>query len=329
MENKLENILFINTGGGIGDALMCLPIFNYINENFSPKNIFYYSADLENFWFEERLKEYKPNNLITIKNFPLQYGFENNHLKISKKLIENFNFNYFDLIIDNQTRLKNTFIYRKIPHKYFISPSLNYLFSKPLFFTKKKKNLIIRLLIYLDKITGKKSTPNYKIEIPEKFVNRARELMPNEKKYIGFSITAGHPTRIKEISIQEIIKVANHYSKDFVPTFFIEDKYVETKQLLKTEINNSFFPEENLEKEFKKPMMVTAMGALTEFNISIDNGISHMLSFSNSKNYIFFNKSSEKFRPSNNNSAIYDCEKTDKKIDKLTSEEIINFIVKN
>ena len=76
-------------------------------------------------------------------------------------------------------------------------------------------------------------------------------------------------------------------------------------------------------------MLVTAMGALTEFNISIDNGISHMLSFSNSKNYIFFNKSSEKFRPSNINSAIYDCEKTDKNIDKLTSEEIINFIVKN
>ena len=48
--------------------------------------------------------------------------------------------------------------------------------------------------------------------------------MPNEKRYIGFSITAGHPTRIKEISVQEIIKVANHYSKDFVPTFFIEDK---------------------------------------------------------------------------------------------------------
>ena len=39
--------------------------------------------------------------------------------------------------------------------------------------------------------------------------------------------------------------------------------------------------------KFKKPMIVTAMGSLTEFNISIDNGISHMLSFSNSKNYIF------------------------------------------
>jgi hypothetical protein len=187
----------------------------------------------------------------------------------------------------------------------------------------------MRLLFYFDKIIGKKSIPNYKIEIPEKFTNKARELMPNNKKYIGFSITAGHPTRIKELSIHEIIKVANYYSKDFIPTFFIEDKYSEIKKYLKDEINNSFFPEENLDKEFKKPIIVTAMGSLTEFNISIDNGISHMLSFSNSKNYIFFNRSSEKFKPSNNNSAIYDCEKTDKNIDKLSSEEIIDFIIKN
>ena len=92
MEKKLENILYINTGGGIGDALMCLPIFHYINENFSSKNIFYYSADLENFWFEEKLKEYKPNNLITVKNFPSQFGFNKNHSKISYsfiKLIQN------------------------------------------------------------------------------------------------------------------------------------------------------------------------------------------------------------------------------------------------
>jgi len=122
----------------------------------------------------------------------------------------------------------------------------------------------------------------------------------NNKRYIGFSITAGHPTRVKEISIQEIIKVANYYSREFVPTFFIEDKHSKIKTRLKKEVSNSFFPEENLEKELKKPMMVTAMGKLTEFNISIDNGISHMLSYSNSKNYIFFNKSAEKFRPSNN-----------------------------
>ena len=111
----------------------------------------------------ELCKKNRPNSIClncacVSKDYDDMYisgDFENNHLKISKKLIENFDFNYFDLIIDNQTRLKNTFIYRKIPHKYFISPSLNYLFSKPLFFTKKKKNLLIRLLFYMHQLLHK------------------------------------------------------------------------------------------------------------------------------------------------------------------------------
>ena len=76
-------------------------------------------------------------------------------------------------------------------------------------------------------------------------------------------------------------------------------------------------------------MIVTALGSLTKFNITIDNGISHMLSFSNNKNYIFFNISSKKFQPMNNNSIIYDCNLNNSSIDKLTSEEIIKFIEDN
>ena len=329
MEKNFNNILFINTGGGIGDALLCLPIFQYINKNFSPKNLFYYSADLENFWFEEKLKEYRPKNLITIKNFPLHYGFENKHIKYSKKLIKNFNFKNFDLIIDNQTRLKNTFIYKKLPHKYFISPSVNFLFSKPFALKKKDKNLISRLINYLNKVFGFQDLPDYNIEIPQNYLDMAKSLMKDKKKYIGFSITAGHPTRIREFKINEIIKTANYFSKNFKPTFFIEDKYKEIKDLIKKEVDNSFFPEELVSNELKKPMMVTALGNFTEFNITIENGISHMLSFSKTKNYKFCNDSAYKFKPLNNNTIIYDCEKTNKKINELTSEEIINFINEN
>ena len=329
MEKEIENILFINTGGGIGDALISLPILNYINENFFPKKIYYYGNDFGNFWYEDKLKEYKPDNFITIKNFPLHFGFRNKHIKISKNLIKNFNFNYFDLIIDNQSRLKNTLIYKRIPHRYFISPSMNYLFSKPFIFKKKDKNLISRLIGYLDKILKKKSKPNYNITIPNSFVEKARELMPPKNKYIGFSITAGHPTRIKEISINEIIKISNFYSKDFIPTFFIEDKYLDIKNILKKEIANSYFPEENLSKNFKKPILVTALGNFTHFNLTIDNGISHMLAFSGSKTYKFCDGSGYKFKPLNNKTVIYECDENKKKINELKSEEIINFIKKN
>ena len=318
MEKKLENILFINTGGGIGDALLCLPIFKYINKNLLPKNIFYYSADLENFWFEDKLYEFRPSSLITVKN-----------LILVKDLIKKFNFDKFDLIIDNQTRFKNTLIYKKIPHKYFISPCINFLLSKPLFFIKKNKNVSIRLIEYLNKSLKINEKPNYQIEIPFEFSSLARKIMPSDKKYIGFSITAGHPTRVKEFNLNELIKLANYYSKNFIPTFFIEKKYKELKDRLKKEIKNSFFPEELVDSKFQKPMFVTALGALTEFNITIDNGISHMLSFSNNKSYNFYNDYSKKFMPLNQNSKIFDCKLNNKKIDGLSFQEILKFIENN
>ena len=331
MKNKLENILFINTGGGIGDALSSLPVLKHINENFFPKNIFYYSTDLEKFWYEELLLEFKPKNLITIKNFPLHYGFKNQKPKknISKNLIDLFNFDYFDLIIDNQTRLKNTLVYKKIPHKYYISPCINFLLSKPFFFIKKNKNVTLRLIKYLNKILKTEEKPNYKIKIPEEFINAAKELMPNNKKYIGFSITAGHPSRIKEFNLNEIIKLSNYYSKTHVPTFFIENKYEELKNLLKKEVKNSFFPEELIENNMRKPIFVTALGSLTEFNITIDNGVSHMLSFSGNKNYYFYNDYSQKFKPNNKNSVIFDCKLNNHRIDLLKFEEILEFIKNN
>ena len=54
----------------IGDALSSLAIINYINNNFLVKNFYYFSNDFEYFWFENKLKYFKPKNLITIKNFP-------------------------------------------------------------------------------------------------------------------------------------------------------------------------------------------------------------------------------------------------------------------
>jgi len=329
LDKKLNTILFINTGGGIGDALSCLPTLNYINKNFLPEKFYYYSTDLNNFWFEDKLSEFKPSNLITIKNFPEHFGFRDFHKKNAKDLIGNFDFNQFDLIIDNQTRLKNTLIYKKIAHKNYITPCLNFLMSKPLRITKKNKLFASRIIDYLNKVMNINDLPDYKIMIPENFLREAKKLMLDDKKYIGFSITAGHQTRKKEIKIEEIIKVANYFSKEYVPTFYIEDKFTDLKKLIKENVTNSYFPEEKVLNIYKKPMFVTALGSLAKFNITIDNGVSHMLSFSDSKNFIFYNNSSKKFMPLNNNSFIFDCSLNKTSIDKISSEEILNFISKN
>ena len=327
MENNLKNILFINTGGGIGDALACLPTINYIIEHFHPQNIYYYSP-LEKFWFENKLSEYKPKNLITLKNFPNHFGFKNNHYFLSKNLIKKFDFDKFDLIVDNQTRFKNALVYKRIPHKYYVSPCLNYLMNRPLKLLKKESQFAIRVVNYFNKIKNSNNNPIYKLDIPKKFFEEAKRLIPN-KNFIGFSITAGNPYRKKEFDLKEIIQVANHYSKTFTPTFFVEKNKLDLINILKKEVKNCYIPEEETSKEFRKPILITALGMLTNFNISINNGISHILSFSNNKNYIFFNEQAEKWKPANNLSFLYDCKQRNTEIDKLTSKDIIDFIEKN
>ena len=327
MENNLKNILFINTGGGIGDTLAFLPTINYVNKLFNPKKIFYYST-LENFWFENKLLEYKPKNVFELKTFPNHFGFIKKHFFWSKNLIKNFEFDKFDLIIDNQTRFINSLIYKKIPHRYYITPCLNYFMSKPFTYLKKRNQFAVKVVDYINKIQGYNQKPVYKIDIPEKFLNEAKRLIPNNR-YIGFSITTANPYRIKSFNINEIIKVANFYAERFTPTFFIEKKYQELITQLKENVKNCYIPEEKSSNEFRRPMLVTALGSLTKFNLSINNGISHMLSFSQNKNFLFFNEQSEKWKPENGNTYIYDCKDKNTTIDKLSSDKIIEFLESN
>ena len=99
--------------------------------------------------------------------------------------------------------------------------------------------------------------------------------------------------------------------------------------MLREKIDNVFFPEEEVDEKFQNPMIVTALGSLTEYNITIDNGISHMLSFSNNKNYIFYNKSSDKFKPASDNCIIFDCKLNNTKISSLKYDQIIEFVNSN
>ena len=75
MQEKIKNILIINAGGGIGDALQFLKIFKLLDKEFNNPNINYYGNDSNNFWFETTLKSLKPLNVTTIKPYHCQkYG---------------------------------------------------------------------------------------------------------------------------------------------------------------------------------------------------------------------------------------------------------------
>jgi hypothetical protein len=64
------------------------------------------------------------------------------------------------------------------------------------------------------------------------------------------------------------------------------------------------------------------------FNISIDNGVSHLLALSKSKTFCFYPGNAEKFKPFKQGFFAYNCNDYDS-VQSLSSEEIIKFINTN
>ena len=324
MKQKIKSILIINTGGGIGDAIQYLKLFKILNKEFLKIKIDYYSTDLNSFWFDNVLKSLKPNNVNVIKDYPLHFGFRIKHFFLKKQYFQK----KYDLIIDTQTKIRNTLIYKKIPHKVFLSFSARGILSNPIIFQKKQKHVQKRFIEYLENFLQKKiNLKTAKINVKNEYQKEANRLINNKKKYIGFSIKAGHPTRIKEFDINEIIKTAIFFkNKKYIPTFFLEEKYKKIINAITKKIPQAYFPEHKAKKSLKNPSLVIALGKRMEFNITIDNGVMHMLGLSEKKLFCFFNKDSEKFKPLSKNVFVYDCKKQGKKINLLKSEEIIQFI---
>ncbi len=327
MIDKLKNILIINAGGGFGDTVQYIPLLNWLSNKYPDKKFFYYANDFEKFYFENKLKSFKKPNIEIIKNFPIYFGFRLKHFFSSKKLSKINNLNYFDLIIDNQTKLRNMLIYKQIPHKYFFSPTFNNCFCNPKYKEKEKtKNVVLRIIKFLEYINdNKKIELNYNQEIKEKFLKKTDELLPNNFKYFGLSLVAGHKTRKKEFNNNELLKTIKHFSKNYIPVFFIEKRHTEMISLIKENIPNAKFPEHEVDLEFQTPELLIALANKMSFNISIDNGVAHLLALAKSRTFCFYPGNAEKFKPNKSNFYSYNC-KNYKDMSNLSSDKIINFI---
>ena len=125
----MKKILIYNSGGGLGDSIQLIPLILSLKNYFKSTEFNYLGAH-ENH-FEKNLKEYN----INIKTLDLNlkyFGFRWWHFFFVKK-----NLVKFDLIIDLQSKLRNTVILRQIPHIDFYSSTFNF------YFCSKKKNLFV------------------------------------------------------------------------------------------------------------------------------------------------------------------------------------------
>ena len=219
----IKRMLLYNSGGGIGDSLQILPFINTLKSEFENTKFYYLSAH-ENH-FNTSLRDF--NTKIDTLNLNIQYfGFRWWHALIVNKKIKKNNIESFDIILDLQSKIRNSLILKTIPHKSFISSCFNFKLSKPnLNFKKEKRNYktIIKALNLLLNTEIKISEFDIK-NIDKKFIDEAEKLLP-KNNYVGLSITQGNIYRKKEWSLGNIIKICNKLMEfKKTPVFFYRKK---------------------------------------------------------------------------------------------------------
>ena len=317
----MKKILIYNSGGGLGDSIQLFTIILSLQNHFKSSEFFYLGAH-ENH-FQGKLKEFN----INIKTLGLNlkyFGFRWWHILLAKKRFNDQNLEKMDLIIDLQSKLRNTIILNKIPHDHFYSSTYGFKFC-----TKKAeyspgehlKNLsnFLNTNINISKFNLNNLDEKYKLE--------AKRLLP-DKNYVGFSLTQGNVYREKSWSIDNFMDLATKIDeKNKIPVFFIEKKETELINEIKSKVPNALFPEYH--SKISCPALVTALTSRLNLAISIDNGIMHMMGLANIPMIVLFGPTdSEKFAPKGNSIKILDSKiiYNSKNINMITVHDVYKLI---
>ena len=209
----MKNILIYNSGGGLGDSIQLIPLILSLQNYFKNSSFYYLGAHSNHFDYD--LKEFG----IKLKNLNLDikyFGFRWWHLLNVKKKFLSGKYEKFDLIIDLQSKYRNSLILKKIPHEHFYSLTFNNFFSTKKIKYSSKKHLE-NLSLFLNKnINEIEFTEN---KLPDALRSEAKKLLPGDN-YIGFSITQGNEYRPKSWSISKFIELANKISlRNKIPVF--------------------------------------------------------------------------------------------------------------
>ena len=107
----IKKLLIYNSGGGIGDSIQLFPLILTLQNIYKESEILYLGAH-ENHYLG-KLKEYN----IKVKTLDLDlkyFGFRWWHLFVAKKNFSKLKLDEFTLIVDCQSKLRNTIILKQI-----------------------------------------------------------------------------------------------------------------------------------------------------------------------------------------------------------------------
>ncbi len=315
----MKKILIYNSGGGLGDSIQLFPLLISLKSHFRKGKFFYLGAHTNH--FKGSLKEYNIN-LETVELGLKYFGFRWWHFLFTRKRAKIYG--KFDLIIDLQSKLRNSIILKKIPHTFFYSKTLNGFFSSKKIKSYSSNHLENLSLFLEDDIPELEFKIN---KLPKNLLLEAKKLLPNSN-YVGFSITQGNEYRKKTWSIYKFTALANKIiSKNKTPVFFIEKNKIDLIEKIKNQVPAAIFPE--LNSKFACPALVTALSSRLDTAVSIDNGIMHMMSLAKIPMIVLFGPTnSKKFAPKNKFTKILDSKKIykTKDINSIEVDEVLSLI---
>ncbi len=317
----MKKILIYNSGGGLGDSIQLFSLILSLKNHFKKSKFYYLGAHSNH--FNGKLREYNINleSLDLNLNF---FGFRWWHIFFAKKRTLNKSINTFDLIIDLQTKFRNTVVLKRIPHSLFYSRTFNGFFSSKKIKSNSENHLENLSLFLEDDVIELE----FKVKnLPKQILAEAKKLLPNNN-YIGFSITQGNEYRKKSWSIYKFISLANKLtSKNKIPVFFIEKNNIDLIDKIKNQVPTAIFPE--LKSKMACPALVTALASRLDTAISIDNGIMHMMSLADIPMIVLFGPTNaDKFAPKNNYTKILDSKKINntKDINSIEVDQVFSLI---
>ena len=322
----LKKILIYNSGGGLGDTIQLFPLILSLKNHFKSSDFYYLGAHKNH--FIGKLKKYN----IDIKTLDLglkYFGFRWWHLLKAKSRFLELNLEKFDLIIDLQSKLRNTLILKRIPSVNFYSSTFNYNFCSLKKDYLSNNNISQKTILNLEKLLDVSiQKVDFSLDnLNQIYINEAKKLLP-DSNYIGFSITQGNEYRKKSWPLENFIILAKKIEEmNKISVFFIEKENIEIINQIKSKVPNLLFPEHN--SDLVCPALVTALSSRLEKGISIDNGVMHMMSLAKVPMIVLFGPTnSEKFAPSHKNTVILDSNKLYKTndISKIKIEDLLKHI---
>ena len=317
----MKKILIYNSGGGLGDSIQIFPLILSLKNHFRKSSFYYLGAHTNH--FNSKLKEYGIS-LETVDLNLKYFGFRWWHLLFVKKRVSLESLGKFDLIIDLQTKFRNSLILKQIPHESFYSRTFNGFFSTKKLNSKSLdhlENLSLFIEEDIERIDFKVN------KLSKELLKEAKRLLP-DSNYVGFSITQGNKYRKKSWSIFKFTSLANKIlAKNKIPVFFIEKNNIELIEKIKNQVPSAIFPE--LKSKLSCPALVTALASRLNIAVSIDNGIMHMISLADVPMIVLFGPTnSDKFAPKSKYIKILDSKMIHetKNIDSIKVDEVLSLI---